>query len=72
MSLTGDLLAELVPEIGPRAKLQKALQELKGDPVCLFHLMQRNMFTCICLAFQDVKSSVFCFKLSSRLLLSHG
>ncbi|XP_035698600.1 uncharacterized protein LOC118431466 [Branchiostoma floridae] len=32
LSLTGDMLAELVPEVGPRAKLQKALQELKGDP----------------------------------------
>ncbi|XP_019614810.1 PREDICTED: uncharacterized protein LOC109462690 [Branchiostoma belcheri] len=31
MSLTSDMLAELVPEIGPRAKLQKALQELKDN-----------------------------------------
>ncbi|XP_066298173.1 uncharacterized protein [Branchiostoma lanceolatum] len=31
MSLHGDMLAELVPEIGPRAKLKKALQELKDN-----------------------------------------
>ncbi|XP_078692944.1 angiopoietin-1 receptor-like [Branchiostoma floridae x Branchiostoma belcheri] len=33
MSLTSDMLAELVPEIGPRAKLQKSLQELKDNQV---------------------------------------
>ncbi|XP_078692475.1 uncharacterized protein LOC144922508 [Branchiostoma floridae x Branchiostoma belcheri] len=31
MSLTSEMLGELVPEIGPRAKLQKALQELKDN-----------------------------------------
>ncbi|XP_019639633.1 PREDICTED: tyrosine-protein kinase receptor Tie-2-like [Branchiostoma belcheri] len=31
MSLTSDMLAELVPQIGPRAKLQKSLQELKDN-----------------------------------------
>ncbi|XP_066298935.1 fibroblast growth factor receptor 3-like [Branchiostoma lanceolatum] len=32
MSLTYFMLAELVPEIGPRAKLYKAFQELKDNP----------------------------------------
>ncbi|XP_066298286.1 uncharacterized protein [Branchiostoma lanceolatum] len=33
MCLNDAVLAELIPEIGPRVKLQKALQELKDNPI---------------------------------------
>eukprot|EP00058_Branchiostoma_floridae_P017150 XP_002602638.1 hypothetical protein BRAFLDRAFT_81918 [Branchiostoma floridae] len=45
MYLNDAVLAELVPEIGPRVKLQKALQELKDNQVCLILPHQAYLFS---------------------------